>query len=406
LHEGTCVNPHQLREKRDVPPVIVSDEWGIPKGKSGLKIGQCVDPDMRRRVQHIWPLYYGRALTPGQLISKEFVLGIVVEYKMSVEVDWVGFAVETNSTQHSQYYINMTKWINMRNESQKKSKVRPLPHDVIHLSQSSSDPERPTDSSRSAPRTGSELSPQWNKVLVDEVGELLELTQLEWEASKNLATELTRQKDANVMKCQAQGMMVESVTLELLDNRRELDNLECPFVPVQAVLPADSRTTMEESTPAPSSKAGDHDREYASESEVSFDSHLPVDGIEAEATGPCSSGNLDSDLVYALKVKVKCLESLLQKHKASYSACLAQSKLQAVAISDSVRRRDSQELLFHMLEEQYLRMKESKAPLSMHPHPMCYPDVDAEQAYSYMKLGDCALCCRKFPFNDIVVSHC
>jgi hypothetical protein len=71
-----------------------------------------------------------------------------------------------------------------------------------------------------------------------------------------------------------------------------------------------------------------------------------------------------------------------------------------------MRRRDSQELLFHMLEEQHLHMKDSKAPLSMHPHPMCYPDVHAKQAYSYMKLGDCALCCKKFAFNDIVVSHC
>ena len=25
---------------------------------------------------------------------------------------------------------------------------------------------------------------------------------------------------------------------------------------------------------------------------------------------------------------------------------------------------------------------------------------------SYMKLGDCALCCQKFPLNDIVVSFC
>jgi hypothetical protein len=98
LHEGTGVNPHHLREKRDVPPATVSEEWGIPKGRSGFKIGPCVDPDMRRRVQYIWPLYYGRALTPGQLVSKEFVLDIVTEYKMNVEVYWVGFAVETNGT--------------------------------------------------------------------------------------------------------------------------------------------------------------------------------------------------------------------------------------------------------------------------------------------------------------------
>jgi hypothetical protein len=111
-------------------------------------------------------------------------------------------------------------------------------------------------------------------------------------------------------------------------------------------------------------------------------------------------------LVYGLKVKVKCLESLLQKYKASYSTSLAQSDLQATAVRESERRRDCLELLFHMLEEQHAHMKDKKATLSMHPHPMCYPDMPHEHALSYMKLGDCALCCQKFPFNDIIVGHC
>jgi hypothetical protein len=160
LHEGIGVNPHQLKEKRDVPPATVIEEWGIPRGRSGFRIGQCVDHEMRRRAQHMWRLCYGRVLTAGQLISKEFVLGIIVEYKMSMEVDWVGFAVETNGTQHVQYYTNMTKWINMRNELQKKSKVCDPRPDIIHISHSYSDSERPSDSSRSVPTPTLELSPQ------------------------------------------------------------------------------------------------------------------------------------------------------------------------------------------------------------------------------------------------------
>jgi hypothetical protein len=113
---------------------------------------------------------------------------------------------------------------------------------------------------------------------------------------------------------------VESVTFELLENRRELDNLDCPVAPVPASLPAYGKMRMEDSTsppspraedPSPSPKASDYDDKSTTKSEVTFDSHLPVAGIEVEANGPCSSAHADSDLVYALKVKVKCMESLL-----------------------------------------------------------------------------------------------
>jgi hypothetical protein len=76
-----------------------------------------------------------------------------------------------------------------------------------------------------------------------------------------------------------------------------------------------------------------------------------MEGFGSDGNEPCSSvEQVDVDLVYSLKVKVKCLESLLQKHEANYSTSLAQSDLQATVVRESERRRDCIELLFHMLE--------------------------------------------------------
>jgi hypothetical protein len=43
----------------------------------------------------------------------EFVLGIIAERKMDMEVDWVGFALEMNATQQVQYQTMLTKYSNM-----------------------------------------------------------------------------------------------------------------------------------------------------------------------------------------------------------------------------------------------------------------------------------------------------
>jgi hypothetical protein len=84
------------------------------------------------------------------------------------------------------------------------------------------------------------------------VGELLLLTKLEREASKTLAGDLARRKDSDVVKCQAQGMMVDLVTLEFFEIQSELDNLDQPIVQALASLPTFCRTTSEGSTPPPS----------------------------------------------------------------------------------------------------------------------------------------------------------
>ena len=88
----------------------------------------------------------------------------------------------------------------MYNELQKKSKVcNPHPN-IIHISHSCFDSKRPSDSSRSVPIPILEPSPQWRKVLFEEVGELLLLTNLEKEVSKTLAGDLVRQKDFDIVK--------------------------------------------------------------------------------------------------------------------------------------------------------------------------------------------------------------
>jgi hypothetical protein len=115
------------------------------------------------------------------------------------------------------------------------------------------------------------------------------LTKLEWEASKTLAGDLVRQKDSDVIKCQAQGMMVDSVTLELLEIRSELDNLDQPIVQPPASLRTFCMTTSEGSTPPPSPRPLDQDEGSGCDSEDTSDSLATMEGFGTDGNEPCSS---------------------------------------------------------------------------------------------------------------------
>lgn len=62
LPQGNGVNPHNLKEKRDIPIAIVLAKFGKLTGRSSFKIGQCTDPALHKHVQHIWSFCYGRPL--------------------------------------------------------------------------------------------------------------------------------------------------------------------------------------------------------------------------------------------------------------------------------------------------------------------------------------------------------
>ena len=51
----------------------------------------------------------------------EFVLGVIEDRKMDMEVDWVGFTLEMNAMQQVQYQTMLTKYNNMRDKLLPKS---------------------------------------------------------------------------------------------------------------------------------------------------------------------------------------------------------------------------------------------------------------------------------------------
>ena len=114
------------------------------------------------------------------------------------------------------------------------------------------------------------------------------------------------------LSSQAEKMMVDSVILKLLEIRNELDKLDQPIVQLLASLRSFCTTTSEGSTLPPSSRPLDQDGGSDCDSEVTSGSLATMEGFGTDGNEPClSAEQVHGNLVYSLKVKVKCLESLL-----------------------------------------------------------------------------------------------
>jgi hypothetical protein len=78
---------------------------------------ECCNLAIKSKVEHIWPLCYGKAKVPSsKLIVKEFALGIKLEKKFSKDVSWVAFIEETNTNQHSKFFKRWEKMHNQRKD--------------------------------------------------------------------------------------------------------------------------------------------------------------------------------------------------------------------------------------------------------------------------------------------------
>lgn len=112
---GTMNNLHRLIARCEVSNEKLVEIYGKTTSHSSFWYTKCCDPAIKSKVEHIWPLCYGKAKVPSsKLIAKEFALGIVLEKKFSKDVSWVAFVEETNSNQHSKFFKQLEKMHNQR----------------------------------------------------------------------------------------------------------------------------------------------------------------------------------------------------------------------------------------------------------------------------------------------------
>jgi hypothetical protein len=70
--------------------------FGQGHGRSRLWYTDCEDLEIRKFVEDIWLLCYGKSRMPTtKLIAKEFCLGIIAQFELGHEMDWTRFATKT-----------------------------------------------------------------------------------------------------------------------------------------------------------------------------------------------------------------------------------------------------------------------------------------------------------------------
>jgi hypothetical protein len=71
------INPHILREKKDIPTEDLMRLFGVGNGWSGFRFIACSNPYVRKLILDIWPLCYSKPLhPPGRIITREFCYSI------------------------------------------------------------------------------------------------------------------------------------------------------------------------------------------------------------------------------------------------------------------------------------------------------------------------------------------
>jgi hypothetical protein len=108
-------NLHRLQVKKNVSLSSLLDMFGKGRGRSGFKYMDCQDLEVRRFLEDIWLVCYGKARMPTtKLIEKEFCLGIIAQFELGLEMDWAGFAAETNANQRGKYAAHLRRWQSVR----------------------------------------------------------------------------------------------------------------------------------------------------------------------------------------------------------------------------------------------------------------------------------------------------
>jgi hypothetical protein len=104
------VNPHRLRMEKDVSLSDVEALFGQEKGPNGFLLVERLPPSLRKEVESLYCQCYQKP-HPSTHIGKELAMGWTLQSK-GHQVNWVGFAAETNLDQRRSYARRAKLWLN------------------------------------------------------------------------------------------------------------------------------------------------------------------------------------------------------------------------------------------------------------------------------------------------------
>ncbi len=181
---GTRINPHRLKTKHEVSIKKLVEIFGKVTPRSSFQYMKSRNPTIKVKVEHIWPLCYGKVEMPSsKLIAKEFALGIVLAKKFSKDVSWATFVEKTNINQRYKFFKQLEKMKNQRNHMKGLNGAL-VKHEPQLEGESNS---KATKSKIVEALQGVEqllLNKEWNLKLGFEVVQLLQVASMELEASK------------------------------------------------------------------------------------------------------------------------------------------------------------------------------------------------------------------------------
>jgi hypothetical protein len=103
------VNPHRLRMEKDVSLADVEALFGQEKGQNGFLLAERLPPSLRKEVESLYCQCYQKP-HPSTHIGKELAMGWTLQSK-GHQVNWAGFATETNLDQRRSYARRAKLWL-------------------------------------------------------------------------------------------------------------------------------------------------------------------------------------------------------------------------------------------------------------------------------------------------------
>jgi hypothetical protein len=103
------VNPHKLRMEKDVSLADVEALFGQEKDRNGFLLAERLPPSLRKEVESLYCQCYQKP-HPTTHIGKELAMGWTLQSK-GHQVNWAGFAAETNLDQRRSYARRAKLWL-------------------------------------------------------------------------------------------------------------------------------------------------------------------------------------------------------------------------------------------------------------------------------------------------------
>jgi hypothetical protein len=77
-----------------------------------------------------------------------------------------------------------------------------------------------------------------------------------------------------------------------------------------------------------------------------------------------------------------------------------------IKLKELKQRRVFCDLQYTFLGEQHVAIIKKGNGSTMHPHPLCKPNIKFDIGPSFLKIAPCVVCLCGFPHNDIIVFLC